>query len=234
MAGDRVAIILPQRPETGIAHMACYQMGAIALPLSHLFGADALEYRLAARRVRVAIIDESGLEKLGAVRDKAAEAQARDRRRRRARVLGARVGQLLPLRLARYVCVDTAADDPALIIYTSGTTGNPKGALIAQRSLLGNLSGFVCSHDFYPQARRHVLVAGRLGVDRRPVRRAAAELGLRPADARLSRPLRSGEGLLADGEVRRAERLPLSHRAEDDDEGGAEPRSATTSSCAAS
>ena len=38
MRRDRVAIILPQRPETGIAHIACYQMDAIALPLSHLFG----------------------------------------------------------------------------------------------------------------------------------------------------------------------------------------------------
>ena len=35
--------------------------------------------------------------------------------------------------------------------YTSGTTGNPKGALMAQRTLLGNLSGFICSHDFYPK-----------------------------------------------------------------------------------
>jgi acetyl-CoA synthetase len=58
---------------------------------------------------------------------------------------------LLPLASSRYTPRDTAADDPALIIYTSGTTGNPKGALIAQRSLIGNLSGFVCSHDFYPQ-----------------------------------------------------------------------------------
>ena len=70
MAGDRVAIILPQRPETGIAHMACYQMGAIAVPVSHLFGADALEFRLTHAGVRVAIIDEGGLEKLGAVREK--------------------------------------------------------------------------------------------------------------------------------------------------------------------
>jgi len=68
MAGDRVAIMLPQRPETGIAHMACYQMGAIAVPVSHLFGADALEYRLSHAEVRVAIIDEGGLEKLAAAR----------------------------------------------------------------------------------------------------------------------------------------------------------------------
>src|SRR3989442_10585267 len=44
--GERVALILPQRPETAIAYMAIFQMGAIALPLSHLFGPEALEYRL--------------------------------------------------------------------------------------------------------------------------------------------------------------------------------------------
>src|SRR5947208_15650888 len=44
--GDRIALILPQRPETAIAYMAIFQMGAIALPLSHLFGPDALEYRI--------------------------------------------------------------------------------------------------------------------------------------------------------------------------------------------
>jgi len=38
-----------------------------------------------------------------------------------------------------------------MIIYTSGTTGKPKGALMAHRTLLGNLSGYVCSHDFFPQ-----------------------------------------------------------------------------------
>ena len=34
--GDRVAIILPQRPEAAIAYIAIFQMGAVALPLSHL------------------------------------------------------------------------------------------------------------------------------------------------------------------------------------------------------
>jgi acetyl-CoA synthetase len=151
MAGDRVAIILPQRPETGIAHMACYQMGAIAVPVSHLFGADALEFRMTHAGVRVAIIDEGGLEKLGAVRDKLPDLK------HVIGVGGARESwvrewsTLLALASSRYVARDTAADDPAMIIYTSGTTGNPKGALIAQRSLIGNLSGFVCSHDFYPQ-----------------------------------------------------------------------------------
>src|SRR5205085_8057511 len=41
------------------------------------------------------------------------------------------------------------ADDAALLIYTSGTTGPPKGALIPQRALIGNLSGFVCSQNWF-------------------------------------------------------------------------------------
>jgi len=58
---------------------------------------------------------------------------------------------LLQKSSSKFECLDTLADDPALIIYTSGTTGAPKGALEAHRLLIGNLSGFVHSHDFFPQ-----------------------------------------------------------------------------------
>ena len=58
---------------------------------------------------------------------------------------------LLAKASTRFNCVDTDADDPALIIYTSGTTGPPKGALKAHRTLIGNVPGFVHSHDFFPR-----------------------------------------------------------------------------------
>ena len=45
--GDRVGILLPQEPETALAHLATYKLGAIAVPLFTLFGLDALRYRLA-------------------------------------------------------------------------------------------------------------------------------------------------------------------------------------------
>jgi len=35
------------------------------------------------------------------------------------------------------------------LIYTSGTTGPPKGALIPHRALIGNLTGFVCSQNWF-------------------------------------------------------------------------------------
>jgi acetyl-CoA synthetase len=149
--GDRVAIILPQRPEAAIAYMAIFQMGAVALPLSHLFGPDALEYRLAHAGASVAIVEPSTLPSLWAVKDRLAAL------RQVIGVGGARETGVLPWEdlLARarreFACVDTAADDPALIIYTSGTTGAPKGALEAHRLIIGNISGFVHSHDFFPQ-----------------------------------------------------------------------------------
>src|SRR5678809_1680470 len=70
--GDRVAIILPQRPETAIAYIAVFQMGAIALPLSHLFGPDALEYRINHAEASIAIVEPTTLPNLWAVKDKLA------------------------------------------------------------------------------------------------------------------------------------------------------------------
>ncbi len=150
-AGDRVAILLPQRAETAISYMAIFQMGAVAVPLSHLFGPDALEFRLRDAGVSVALADPDTLPRLCQVRERLPLL------REVIGVAGARDSgtlaweDVLAAASARFEALDTAADTPALIIYTSGTTGAPKGALIPHRTLLGNLPGFVCSHDFFPQ-----------------------------------------------------------------------------------
>jgi acetyl-CoA synthetase len=149
--GDRVAIILPQRPETAIAYIAVFQMGAIALPLSHLFGPDALEYRMEHAEASVAIVEPGTIANLAAIRDRLTHLRhvigvggARGR--------GIQAWEfLLEKAASRFAPADTAADDPALIIYTSGTTGPPKGALKAHRTLIGNVPGFVHSHDFFPR-----------------------------------------------------------------------------------
>jgi acetyl-CoA synthetase len=149
--GDRVAICLPQRPETAIAYIAIFQMGAIALPLSHLFGPDALEYRLDHAEASVALVEPTTLPALWAVKDRLAHL------RHVIGVGGARetgvhsYESLLEKSKPEFAGLDTAADDPALIVYTSGTTGPPKGALKAHRVLIGNVPGFVHSHDFFPQ-----------------------------------------------------------------------------------
>ena len=149
--GDRVAIILPQRPETVVAYLAIYQMGAIAVPMSFLFGPEALEYRLQNSDSRVAIVDPVTLEKLWPVRDRLTQlahvigvAGAKEREVREWDALLAKASP-------RYEPARTSATDACTIIYTSGTTGPPKGALIPHAALIGNLSGFECSHDGFPQ-----------------------------------------------------------------------------------
>ncbi|HEX7639659.1 MAG TPA: AMP-binding protein, partial [Burkholderiaceae bacterium] len=57
--------------------------------------------------------------------------------------------QALAAAAPAFDCADTAADDPAFLIYTSGTTGPAKGAVIPHRALVGNLSGFVASQDWF-------------------------------------------------------------------------------------
>jgi len=149
--GDRVALILPQRPETAIAYIALFQMGAIALPLSHLFGPDALEYRMEHAEASVAIVEPTTIAHLWAIKQRLTHL------RHVIGVGGARESHvlhwedLLGKASARFSPVDTSAEDPALIIYTSGTTGPPKGALKPHRVLIGNVPGFVHSHDFFPR-----------------------------------------------------------------------------------
>ena len=53
--GDRVAMLLPQAPETAIGHIAAYKLGAIAVPLFALFGPEALQYRLGNSGAKVII-----------------------------------------------------------------------------------------------------------------------------------------------------------------------------------
>ena len=146
--GDRVAIVLPQRLETAVAYMAVFQLGAVAVPLSMLFGPEALEYRLQDSGAVLAICDEHSAPNLAAVRAACpalrtvlAAGPASAHADAAFPAPGAEAAPLAP--------ATTAADDPAVLIYTSGTTGPPKGALVPHRALIGNLSGFVCSQNWF-------------------------------------------------------------------------------------
>jgi acetyl-CoA synthetase len=148
--GDRVALLLPQCSETAIAHLAVYRLGAIVVPLSLMFGDDALEYRLNDSSASALVTLAAGVTKLARIR---------------ARVPGLKAvfsvdgpdGAVLGFheesatRPPILEPVDTQADDPAMMIYTSGTTGPPKGALHGHRVLLGHLPGVQMAHEFLPR-----------------------------------------------------------------------------------
>ena len=150
--GDRVAIVMPQCFETAVAYIAVLQMGAVAMPLSLLFGPDALEYRLQDSEAVVAIADHASLADLRLARKHCPLLRT---------VIGVGAPQAVQALAdcdfadalaqfsTRFAPPLTTADEPAILIYTSGTTGNPKGALLAHRALIGNLPGFVASQNWF-------------------------------------------------------------------------------------
>ena len=153
--GDRVAMVMPQRFETAVAYVAVLQMGAVAMPLSMLFGPEALSFRLQDSDARVVICEAAASPAVAAARAGCPGLQT---------VIGVGLEGLpnegasacdvqwdsaLAGAQPRFKPLRTLAEDPAVLIYTSGTTGNPKGALIPHRALIGNLTGFVCSQNWF-------------------------------------------------------------------------------------
>ncbi|RYX88439.1 MAG: AMP-binding protein [Comamonadaceae bacterium] len=147
--GDRVAIVMPQRFETAVAYMAVFQMGAVAMPLSMLFGPEALEFRLQNSDAVVAICDESSVESLAAVQRNCPALRHMLGVGDAATLAGLDYEAQLAAQVPRFEAVKTKADEGAVLIYTSGTTGPPKGALIPHRAMIGNLTGFVCSQNWF-------------------------------------------------------------------------------------
>jgi acetyl-CoA synthetase len=149
--GDRVAILLPQGFETVIAHLATYKVGAIALPLALLFGADALLFRLENAGARAIVTNAFGLERLQPIRTRLPSLKLVIA----TEVTGDATVKLFHDLLSRHAgafdAIDSGPDDPAMMIYTSGTTGPPKGALHGHRVLLGHIPGFQMHHEFLPQ-----------------------------------------------------------------------------------
>ena len=141
--GDRVAIVVPQKPANPLTHLACWKLGAISLPLSVLFGPDALRYRLRDSGASVVVADESMLDTVRDVQADcpelehivAVDADSPDGEVERFDELYA--GHDTDLEVA-----DTDEATPAIIIYTSGSTGPPKGVLHGHGLWAGHCPAF--------------------------------------------------------------------------------------------
>lgn len=146
--GDRVGVMLAQSPQTLIAHLAAWRLGAVSTPLSALFGADALGVRLRDAGAKALVCDAAGVAKL--------DRQETPELRLVVSIDGGDGAQawdaLLAAASEAQEAAQTGPEDPAFIAYTSGTTGAPKGALHAHRALLGHLPGVRLAHDFLPRA----------------------------------------------------------------------------------
>jgi len=117
--GDRVAIVMRNRPEYLEALFGIWHAGLVAVPVNARLHRDEISYILADSGARLAVVDP---EHAGDVEGDAIVAPGPEWER----LLAA-----APVALA-----DRGQDDPAWLFYTSGTTGRPKGATLTNRNLL--------------------------------------------------------------------------------------------------
>ncbi|HEY8866830.1 MAG TPA: AMP-binding protein [Solirubrobacteraceae bacterium] len=120
--GDVVMTLIGNRLEWVLTMLACFRLGAVALPCTEQLRAKDLRVRLDAARPKLIVADERNLSELGGAAPDCEVVTIPD-----ARLLDCE----------RAAAVELDAGDPCLITFTSGTAGEPKGVLHGQRYLLG-------------------------------------------------------------------------------------------------
>ncbi len=123
--GDVVMTLLGNRIEWALTLLACWRMGAVALPLSPQLRHHDLELRTSAAAPALCVGEDELLNLLpdGVAAMDLAEVAA---------VLDEDRDQEMPAAVE-----EMAPEDPALIVFTSGTTGEPRGVVHAYRYLAG-------------------------------------------------------------------------------------------------
>jgi acetyl-CoA synthetase len=124
--GDVVMTLIGNRPEWVLTMVACFRIGAVALPCNEQLRAHDLRLRIAAADPKLIVADERNAGELSAA--------APDETRTTV-ILIPNEDELFGAEPAP--AVELALNDPCLITFTSGTTGEARGVVHAQRYLPG-------------------------------------------------------------------------------------------------
>jgi acetyl-CoA synthetase len=123
--GDAVMTLAGSRIEWVLAMLACFRMGAVAMPCNPQLRRKDLEVRVREADPKLCIGEEDLLVELPEGLPAMTMADVAD-------ALDEDRPQETPAEVA-----DLDPEDPAVIIFTSGTSGEPKGVLYPQRYLTG-------------------------------------------------------------------------------------------------
>jgi acyl-CoA synthetase (AMP-forming)/AMP-acid ligase II len=132
--GDRIVLLMPNRPELVESLWAAFHGGFVAVPVNWHLHPDEVDYIVRhCRAAAVVVSDET-----------AAATRTLPDAVRVVRVARDYEDVLAP---EPSPAVDTTADDPAWLFYTSGTTGRPKGATLTHRNLAAMSDAYLLDLD---------------------------------------------------------------------------------------
>ena len=152
--GESVAIHTAQSPQTAIAHMAIYKIGAVALTLSHLYGPDAVAHVINDSKTKVIVTNS---DYWGKLRSRCSSLGSLEHRIVHGSCESGEINfeDCLTRSAEKFEPVITATEDPALLMYTSGSTGMPKGLIHSHRIIHAYLPTLTLVYNLelnYPNA----------------------------------------------------------------------------------
>jgi len=151
---DRVLILLHDSPAFVAAFWGAIRLGAVAVPVNTLLGANEFEFMVRDSAPRCVVIQDELVAKievrLHRTAEKEEKGEKQEEKRQPAIILVAGQTQSgyesFEENLARSSgqadAAATGRDDPAFWLYTSGSTGRPKAAIHRQRAMVHCLKNF--------------------------------------------------------------------------------------------